>query len=116
MTVRSDEWVRRLAARPDAEARLFCFHYAGGAASVFRQWPKGLPASVEPVAIQLPGRENRFGQPVFDRMEPLVDTLVELIEPHLDLPFAFFGCSMGARVAFGLSHALRARGGPLPAA
>jgi surfactin synthase thioesterase subunit len=116
MVVRRDEWVRQLAKRPAAGVRLFCFHYAGGAASVFRRWPKSLPDSVSPVAIQLPGREDRFGEPVFDRMEPLVDTLVELLDPHLDLPFAFFGCSMGARVAFGLSHALRDRGKPLPEA
>lgn len=111
-----DEWVRYLANRPDATVRLFCFHYAGGAASVFRQWPRGLPDWVEPVAIQLPGRENRFGEPLFDRMAPLVATLLDVLPPHLDPPFAFFGCSMGARVAFALGHALRDAGDPLPEA
>lgn len=114
--VRRDMWVRRLANRPAAEVRLFCFHYAGGAASVFRRWPEELPDVVDPVAVQLPGRENRFDEPPFDRMTPLVDTLLAVLRPHLDLPFAFFGCSMGARVAFGLSHALLAAGGPLPEA
>ncbi|MGH9755029.1 MAG: thioesterase II family protein [Blastocatellia bacterium] len=41
---------------PAATLRLFCFHYAGGSAQVFHDWPRRLPPSVEMGAIQLPGR------------------------------------------------------------
>jgi medium-chain acyl-[acyl-carrier-protein] hydrolase len=50
----------------------------------------------------------------YERMEPLVEALAGAIEPYLDGPFAFFGHSMGAAVAFELCRLLRRRGQPLP--
>jgi medium-chain acyl-[acyl-carrier-protein] hydrolase len=47
-------------------------------------------------------------------MEPLVVALASAIQPYLGQPFAFFGHSMGAAVAFELSRLLRRRGQPLP--
>jgi surfactin synthase thioesterase subunit len=47
-------------------------------------------------------------------MAPLVEALGAAIQPHLDRPFAFFGHSMGAIVAFELTRLLRRRGLPLP--
>jgi len=50
----------------------------------------------------------------FQRMRPLVTALADAIDPYLDRPFAFFGHSMGAAVAFELARELRRRGRPLP--
>ena len=72
--------------------------------------PVLLPPAIEPIAVQLPGRADRFGEPAFDRMAPLVDELVEVLKPLLDRPFACYGVSMGSRVAWALAHALRERG------
>ncbi|WP_256729654.1 thioesterase II family protein, partial [Burkholderia pseudomallei] len=47
----------------NARVRLFCFHYAGATASIFRTWPGGLPDWIEVVAVQLPGREYRRREP-----------------------------------------------------
>jgi medium-chain acyl-[acyl-carrier-protein] hydrolase len=47
-------------------------------------------------------------------MGPLIDALASAIEPYTDAPFAFFGHSMGAVVAFELARELRRRGKPLP--
>lgn len=99
---------------PDAELRLFCFPYAGGGASIFRTWPDGLPEQVEVCAVQLPGREARIGEPAYRRMSPLVADLAEAITPYLDRPFAFFGHSMGALVAFELARELRRTSRPEP--
>jgi medium-chain acyl-[acyl-carrier-protein] hydrolase len=48
-------------------------------------------------------------------MAPLVEALATAIEPYLVEPYAFFGHSMGAAVAFELARLLRRRGkaGPL---
>lgn len=81
---------------------------------MYRRWPALLPPSVEPIAVQLPGRADRFGEPPFDRMAPLVDELIEVIKPLLDRPFACYGVSMGSRVAWALTHALRERSMPMP--
>lgn len=48
-------------------------------------------------------------------MEPLVEALAGAL-PLADLPFAFFGHSLGALVAYELARALRRRGGPEPLA
>jgi surfactin synthase thioesterase subunit len=107
-------WVRRPATRPHALLRLFCFHYAGGGASLFRRWPQWFSSEVELVALQLPGREDRFAEPPYDRMGPLVERLATVLAPHLDRPYAFFGHSMGARVCLALAQLLHRRGRPVP--
>ncbi|MEJ2857993.1 MULTISPECIES: thioesterase II family protein [unclassified Saccharothrix] len=94
--------------------RLVCFHYAGGTASMFRDWHEKLPADVSVMAVQLPGRDTRLDEDPHTRMGPLVAELVDVLSPVLDAPFAFYGHSMGARVSLWLAHALRALGGPLP--
>jgi len=103
-------WLQWPMVRRDASMRLFCFHYAGVGASVYRQWGFNLPASVEVAAIQLPGRANRLAEPPIADVPSLIDALVSNLGPHLKGRFAFFGHSMGAVVAHELAHALRDRG------
>jgi acyl transferase domain-containing protein len=96
--------------------RLFCFPYGGGGASIFRGWQSHLPAGIEVRPIQLPGREQRIREQALDQLEPLVASLTEVIGPYLDLPFALFGHSMGALIAFELARALDRKFGKAPAA
>src|SRR5215470_16508979 len=71
----SDRWVLRLRSVPSPRIRLFCFPYAGGAASAFNGWAEGLPREVEICAVQLPGRESRFIDEPFNRLTPMVESL-----------------------------------------
>ncbi|MEV6997454.1 alpha/beta fold hydrolase [Streptomyces sp. NPDC093982] len=108
-------WLKRFGRRDStADIQLLCFHHAGGNAAMYRQWPRMLPRTVEVIAIQLPGRTDRFREPAYDRMEPLLDDLIEVIKPLLERPFACYGISMGARVAWALAHTLRERAMPQP--
>jgi medium-chain acyl-[acyl-carrier-protein] hydrolase len=100
---------------PAPAARLFCLPHAGAGASVFRGWPGGLPAGVEVGAVQLPGREARLAEPLMTNMGELIGALGKALKPYLDCPFALYGHSMGARVAFELARSLRSHG-PMPAA
>ena len=100
----SELWTARPRPVPEAELRLFCFPYAGGSAAEFWSWPPLLPAGVELVAIQLPGRANRIDEPPFTRLEPLVEALQDALHPHLRTPHAFFGHSMGALLAYELAR------------
>ncbi|MGH2481672.1 MAG: thioesterase II family protein [Ktedonobacteraceae bacterium] len=93
--------------RPMAEVRLFCFTYAGGGASIFYAWAKGLPPEIETCIIQLPGRERRLAEQPFTNMQLLIHVLSENFAPYLDMPFTFFGHSMGALVGFELACMLR---------
>jgi medium-chain acyl-[acyl-carrier-protein] hydrolase len=86
--------------RPDTVA-LFCFPFAGAGASIFRGWPELAGAAVRPIPVQLPGRENRWQEPPYKDLMALVATLAIVLRPALRPPFALFGHSMGAFIAFG---------------
>lgn len=107
-------WITCPKPNPRARLRLFCFPYAGGGASLYRTWPENMPSEIEICPIQPPGREQRFSEPRFTRMEPLVEALGEAIAPFLTPPFAFFGHSLGAIVSFELARYLRRQRRPLP--
>jgi surfactin synthase thioesterase subunit len=64
--------------------------------------------------VQIPGRGSRFREASFRRLGDLVPALADGIAPLLDRPFALFGHSMGAVVAFELARELRRRGAPGP--
>jgi medium-chain acyl-[acyl-carrier-protein] hydrolase len=100
-------WITRPRPNPHAQLRLICIPYAGGSASVFRTWPDYLPGEIEVCAVQLPGRENRLGEPPFTELAPLLTTLAQALRPYLDRPFVLFGHSMGAIISFELTRLLR---------
>lgn len=111
-TVRS--WLVRPEPRPQAGAHLFCLPYAGGGAAAYRPWLSYLPSTLELQAVQLPGREARLREQPLRRMDQLVAALAPVIEAQLDRPYALFGHSMGALIAFELARALRRLGAPPP--
>lgn len=80
--------------------RLFCFPHAGGGAAPFHAWMARLPQSIAIVPMRTPRAHDMAG---------LVAALAESIQLYLDEPFAFFGHSMGAVVAFELARLLRRR-------
>ncbi|MGC4804630.1 amino acid adenylation domain-containing protein [Micromonospora sp. DT233] len=92
-----------------ARIRLLCLPYAGGGATVFRDWAQGLPPGVELCAVQLPGRENRLAEPPLRDLDALVEALEEALRPLEDLPWALFGHSLGGVVAFELARRSRER-------
>jgi surfactin synthase thioesterase subunit len=107
-----------LAAQPDAAARLrmFCFHHAGGGASIFADWQKALGPGVSVVPVQLPGRERRIRDPRITDMAQLVAELDEHLGPHMDAPYVLYGHSMGGLVAWNLVRLRAERGRRLPEA
>lgn len=71
-----DKWRRRRSdgIQGTALLRCFCFHWAGASASAFKPWMRGgrhdvcgeEDNDVELCAVQLPGRENRASELLFD--------------------------------------------------
>jgi surfactin synthase thioesterase subunit len=99
----------------DARLRLFCLPYAGSGASAYHAWSRALaPHGVEVRAVQLPGRENRLREVPFTAIPPLVEQLAGACAELVDRPYALFGHSMGALVAFELAREARRRGWPAP--
>lgn len=111
----NDTWIARARPNPGARLRLFCVPFAGGGETVFRTWWQALPDDIEVCAVRLPGRDARRRESPISRITPLVCALVDAIAPAVAQPYALYGHSMGARVAFELVRELRRRGRPEPA-
>ncbi|MDP9866793.1 MULTISPECIES: thioesterase II family protein [Streptosporangium] len=103
-------WLRCFHPRPRATTRLICFAHAGGSATAYRDWSTLLPESVEVYGVQLPGRADRYTEPLPERMEALAGAVAEAMPPLLDRRFALFGHSMGAVTAYEVTRVLEARG------
>ncbi|MGW4724036.1 thioesterase II family protein [Streptomyces sp. NPDC004291] len=102
-----DLWIRNLHPAPDAAVRLVCFPHAGGSAGFC------FPVSrvLAPGADEYPGRRHRRTGPVVtDTGEPADRIAGDLAARADDRPTVLFGHGMGASVAFGVAHRLRARG------
>ena len=98
----------------DAPTRLFCFPYAGGNAAAFLPWQPLLGGDVELWVAQLPGRGTRLFETPLRNLDELVAQLTSAIAEHTDRPYALFGHSLGALLAFEVARALRRDGLPEP--
>ncbi len=103
-------WCVRWASAEDAPLRLFCLPHTGGGAALYRAWAQRLAPAVDVVSVRLPGRENRFRETPYRRLDTLVEALVDAVEPLLDRPHVWFGHSMGALVGYEVCRTLRDRG------
>jgi medium-chain acyl-[acyl-carrier-protein] hydrolase len=110
----SNPWLSGVRVRTPGRLRLFCFPYAGAGTPVFSSWTDELPAWVQVCPVQYPGRGPRMREPAFRTIAPLVHAMLAGMADCFDRPFAFFGHSMGALVAFELTHVLRDRFGVQP--
>jgi surfactin synthase thioesterase subunit len=105
-----DRWIFARRSLPSAKVRLFCFPYGGGGASVYRRWQTAFCDDVEVCPVQLPGRENRFGEPAADNIDALLDTMIPALSPLFDRPVAFLGYCVGAGIAYRLAARCAERG------
>jgi medium-chain acyl-[acyl-carrier-protein] hydrolase len=105
-----DRWVPY---RSDARVRcrVFCFPHAGGNAAFYRPFRQLVPAGIDFCPVELPGRAARLGEPPMTDIDALLDTLNRTIQPLMNVPFAFFGHSIGAAVAYRAAQVLRAADG-----
>ncbi len=96
--------------------RLFCFPYAGGSATVYNKWKDHLDPGIFLCPIELPGRGVRIHEPFTDSIAQTVEDVLRRIRFELaDMPFAFYGHSMGTLIAYELTRLLRERRYPGPA-
>lgn len=110
-----NSWLYCLNSPEQPEHRLICLPHAGGAPTLFRQWPAALPDEIEIIGVQLSGRGSRLHEAPFERIQPLLQALMPVLRTELTrlqvqarVPVAFFGHSLGALLAFELVHALQA--------
>ncbi|WP_345640198.1 thioesterase II family protein [Streptomyces tremellae] len=99
---------------PSATRRLFLFHHAGGSHLLYRGWESDFPPDWELCLLDAPGRGRLLGEPLIATSAGLVDFFLKELEQWTDRPFAFFGHSMGALIAYELTCRLVAEERPAP--
>ena len=108
-------WIRRFHPLPDAPVRLLCLPHAGGSAPFFRPLSSTLAPSVEVLAVQYPGRQDRRNEPCVESVEQLAELVFHALADDRDRPLALFGHSLGASVAFEVAALLERRAEVEPA-
>ncbi|MEU3607452.1 alpha/beta fold hydrolase [Streptomyces sp. NPDC035033] len=107
------EWLRRFSVPTGGSAAggttLVCLPHAGGAASTYVPLARALAPAVEVLAVQYPGRQDRRHEPPVDDLGALADALAAEVRDRLEGPYAFFGHSMGAVLAYETARRLRDR-------
>ncbi|MGQ0777109.1 MAG: thioesterase II family protein [Pseudonocardiales bacterium] len=97
-----------LAARPDADVRLYCFPPAGFGPEFYLPWSPLLAPTIELCAVCLPGHGAVADQLCVTDLRQLTAALADLVHtPGDNRPFALFGHSSGALLAFTTACRLR---------
>lgn len=110
----SSRWLPSVSQQTNSSVRLFCFPYAGGGASLFRPWRSGLDDWVQVAPVLMPGRESRLFEQPYTSVKSIVAAFADDLSPCFLEPYALFGYSNGAIIAFELARELRRRDMPLP--
>lgn len=89
---------------------LFCFPFAGGGASAYNSWIQKMQGKITVCPIQLPGREERIMEKPYSNMVDMLDELEESIWESIKGSYAFWGHSMGGKIAYELERRMEKRG------
>jgi len=94
---------------------LFCFPYAGSSAFKYSVWNTYLKSSIKLIPVELAGRGSRISEAFYKNVSEAVHDVYSNIEHYLnDEPYAFFGHSMGAIIAYELAIKIKKNKLPLP--
>ncbi|MFE9774093.1 thioesterase II family protein [Streptomyces sp. NPDC005931] len=104
-------WLRSFHSAPDPStrpARLVCFPHAGGSAGSFVPLSAQLSGVAQVLAVQYPGRQDRWHEPAINDLHELAEHVVAVLGPvRKEGPLALFGHSMGALVAYEVARRLK---------
>lgn len=95
---------------------LFCLPCAGSSAVGYLRWRRLVPPWLRIEPVELPGRGSRLREPPLRSFPALARTLAGDIATAAAAPYALFGHSLGALLAYECAHLLRALGCPPPLA
>ncbi|WP_432044257.1 thioesterase II family protein [Streptomyces cadmiisoli] len=100
MSAMESRWFRRFESAERGEIALICFPHAGGAASAYLGLSRALAPDIDVLAVQYPGRQDRRLEPALTSLTHMARAVAEELALVPQRPYAFFGHSMGAIVAY----------------
>jgi len=100
-------WIHRYHPTAEANTQLVCFPHAGGSASYYFALSRSLAPGIETLAVQYPGRQDRYREKCIENISELADQVFAALSGWIDRPVAFFGHSMGATLAFEVGRRLQ---------
>lgn len=94
---------------------MFCLPWAGAGGSVYSSWRAHAPSGLDIVGVTPPGRLHRVTERPFLCVDDYVESLAQSIEEDQPGPYAVFGHSLGALIAYEVCVLLEERGVSAPA-
>jgi medium-chain acyl-[acyl-carrier-protein] hydrolase len=93
-------WIEFRPERPNANSRVLCVPYAGASTQVYAALARSIPEEVEFAAVQLPGRWNRWREPLLTKVTDASQSLAAELTRISRKPYVLFGYSLGGLIAF----------------
>lgn len=109
---RDPGWIRPGNSVEKPAARVVCLPHSGGSAASYNAWASSMPADVQLLAVQYPGRGDRLSEePVGSVSEMSAAIAAELreLEP---VDYVLFGHSLGGLIAYETALAMSDSGFP----
>lgn len=82
------------------EINLFCFPFAGGSKYSYHKYLRYTNDIVKIVPLEYPGRGARIDEDLLKNIEEIVEDVYSNIKNKINQPYAFYGHSMGAAIAY----------------
>ena len=105
-------WLRSLTDEQAPARRLVCFPHSGGTAESYVSWIPRIRPGTELLAVQYPGRSDRFGVPLARGVREMSTGVADELDRLEPVPCTLFGHSLGALVAYETAVRLSAAGRP----
>lgn len=89
-------------------------HHAGGDKYSFRNLQEWLLPEIQSIAVDVPGRGDRFGEPLMNDIHEMTEDVFHQIKNELNEDYFFAGVSMGTLIAYLLCFKIKENNLPLP--
>lgn len=86
---------------------LFCLPPAGSSASLYTNWDKLTPDTINVIPVEYPGHGSLVRQPLIKEPEKLANVIASKIQTYGEQGFAIFGHSVGAALIWRVEEILR---------
>ncbi len=82
--------------------KLFCIPYAGGSATVYNSWQDHLNRRIQLYPVEMAGRGKRMAEALYNTIDEAADDVIRAIKYEIidGTPYAFYGHSLGAAIAY----------------